>query len=87
MYKKQIESVTDEKKRADLLCELNVIEQVQNVCSTTIVQDAWDNGQHFSVHGIIYSVHNGLLKDLIHFGPKGEIVHGPDFPEILSESE
>jgi len=45
-----------------LLCELNVVEQVQNVCSTTIVQQAWRNGQELSVHGWIYSLQNGLLQ-------------------------
>ena len=50
--------------RFDRLCELNVIEQVKNVCSTTIVQSAWRNGQELSVHGWIYNIENGLLKDL-----------------------
>ena len=46
------------------LCELNVIEQVNNVCHTTIVQDAWERGQELAVHGWIYSLKDGLLKDL-----------------------
>jgi len=46
------------------LCELNVIEQVHNVCHTTIVQQAWHSGQRLSVHGWIYSMEDGLLKDL-----------------------
>jgi carbonic anhydrase len=46
------------------LCELNVIEQVVNVCHTTIVQNAWDRGQPLSVHGWIYSITDGLLRDL-----------------------
>ena len=46
------------------LCELNVIEQVTNVCATTIVQDAWDRGQEVTVHGWIYGLDNGLLRDL-----------------------
>ena len=54
----------DEKARFDRLCELNVVEQVHNVASTTIVQDAWERGQDVSVHGWIYSVENGLLTDL-----------------------
>lgn len=46
------------------LCELNVIEQVTNVCATTIVQDAWDRGQELTVHGWIYGLNDGLLRDL-----------------------
>ena len=46
------------------LCELNVIEQVVNVCQTTIVQDAWAREQELIVHGWIYAIENGLLKDL-----------------------
>ena len=48
----------------NLLSELNVIEQVANVCQTTIVQDAWARGQELHVHGWIYGVDNGLLRDL-----------------------
>ncbi|KIO35425.1 carbonate dehydratase [Shewanella sp. cp20] len=54
----------DDKTRFDRLCELNVIEQVGNVASTTIVQDAWERGHKVAVHGWIYSVDNGLLSDL-----------------------
>jgi len=46
------------------LCELNVIEQVANVCCTTIARDAWRNGQTLSVHGWIYDISDGLLRDL-----------------------
>ncbi|RKG71895.1 carbonate dehydratase [Corallococcus terminator] len=52
------------KLRLDRLCELNVLEQVQNVCQTTIVQDAWLRGQDLTVHGWIYGVEDGLLSDL-----------------------
>lgn len=48
----------------DRLCELNVIEQVANVCQTTIARDAWDRGQELAVHGWIYGLHDGLLRDL-----------------------
>jgi len=48
----------------DRLCEFNVIEQAANVCQTTIVKDAWDRGQELSVHGWIYGLENGLLRDL-----------------------
>ncbi len=46
------------------LCELNVIEQVANVCQTTILLDAWERGQELSVHGWIYGIEDGLLRDL-----------------------
>ena len=49
---------------ADRLCELNVIEQVANVCHTTIARDAWERGQELAVHGWIYAIGDGLLKDL-----------------------
>lgn len=48
----------------DRLCELNVVAQVRNVCYATIVQDAWRRGQSLAVHGWIYDVHDGLLRDL-----------------------
>jgi carbonic anhydrase len=49
---------------ADRLCELNVIEQVANVCQTTIARDAWERGQPLSVHGWIYGIADGLARDL-----------------------
>ncbi len=49
---------------SDRLCELNVIEQVANVCHTTIVRDAWERGQGLVVHGWIYGLQDGLLRDL-----------------------
>ena len=48
----------------DRMCEFNVIEQVLNVGQTTIVQDAWARGQELSIHGFIYSIKDGLLRDL-----------------------
>ena len=51
-------------RRHDVLCEFNVIEQVQNVCQTSSVQDAWARGQILSVHGWIYGVKDGLLRDM-----------------------
>ena len=50
--------------RVDRLCELNVIEQVANVCQTTIVRDAWERGQDLAVHGWVYGLKDGLLRDL-----------------------
>ena len=57
-------TVTDEEKRLDRLCELNVIEQVLNVGRTTIVQGAWQRGQELAIHGWIYGLEDGLLRDL-----------------------
>lgn len=53
-----------ESQKLDRLCELNVIEQVSNVCQTTIVQSAWERGQALAVHGLIYRINNGLLREL-----------------------
>ena len=55
---------SDEEKRLDRLCELNVIEQVLNVGRTTIVQSAWQRGQELVIHGWIYGLEDGLLRDL-----------------------
>jgi len=53
-----------QKAASDRLCELNVIEQVVNVCETTIARDAWERGQPLAVHGWIYALQDGLLRDL-----------------------
>lgn len=53
-----------EGRKVDLLCELNVIEQVVHVCRTSVVQEAWRHGQPLAVHGWIYRLQNGLLRDL-----------------------
>ena len=63
MEKHSLGTSTDD-KTVDRLCELNVIEQVANVCQTTIARDAWERGQKLTVHGWIYGLQNGLLKDL-----------------------
>lgn len=57
-------ALPDDAARSAKLCELNVIEQVANVCSTTIVQDAWARSQPLTVHGWIYGLRDGLLRDL-----------------------
>jgi carbonic anhydrase len=51
-------------EKLDKLCELNVVEQVMNVSETTIVQDAWERGQSLTVHGWIYSIKDGIIKNL-----------------------
>jgi|ERR1043166_119679 carbonic anhydrase len=57
-------SGVDPAERLNKLCELNVIEQVSNVCQTTIVQSAWERGQELAVHGWIYALSDGLIRDL-----------------------
>ncbi|HZI60477.1 MAG TPA: carbonate dehydratase [Pyrinomonadaceae bacterium] len=63
-HETELSQITDETKRLDRLCELNVVEQVLNVASTTIVQTAWQRGQELVVHGWIYGLEDGLLRDL-----------------------
>lgn len=60
----KIAALSDTPQRIDRLCELNVIEQVVNVCQTTIVRDAWDRGQQLAVHGWVYGLKDGLVRDL-----------------------
>jgi carbonic anhydrase len=60
----RLDSLQSEKEKINLLCELNVIEQAANICHTTIVQTAWRSGQDLTVHGWIYSIEDGILKDL-----------------------
>ena len=66
VHKRHEKSFADipETQALDRLCELNVIEQVSNVSRTTIIQDAWARGQELAVHGWIYGLHGGLLRDL-----------------------
>ena len=63
-HKKEIDAQPTEQAKLDLLCEKNVIEQVANVCHSTIVQHAWREKKDLTVHGWIYSIENGLLKAL-----------------------
>jgi carbonic anhydrase len=62
--REELAAIEDPGARADRLAELNVGAQVANVCHTTIVQDAWRRGQQLTVHGWIYSLRDGLLRDL-----------------------
>jgi len=63
-HQETIDNLQDHKDKVNLLCELNVMEQVKNVCQTTIVQRAWKTGQELTVHGWIYNIEDGILKDL-----------------------
>ncbi|MGE3066399.1 MAG: carbonic anhydrase [Hyphomicrobiaceae bacterium] len=62
--KMELEAILDHTARMNRLCELNVIRQVKNVASDVFVHEAWARGQSLSVHGWVYSLSNGLVKDL-----------------------
>ena len=62
--REELDAISDERARLDRLCELNVMRQVKNVASDVFVQDAWARGQSLAVHGWVYSLANGLVKDL-----------------------
>jgi carbonic anhydrase len=59
-----LKNLDNEVERVDRLCELNVLEQVLNVCQTSIVRDAWQRGQDLTVHSWIYGLHDGIIRDL-----------------------
>ena len=63
-HRDDLDAIEDPVRRRNRLCELNVIEQVSNVCNTTVVRDAWAAAQDLTVHGWIYSLEDGLLRDL-----------------------
>jgi carbonic anhydrase len=63
-YEHQLAVIEDSEKQLDRLCELNVVEQVLSVGRTTIVQSAWSRGQELAIHGWIYGISDGLLRDL-----------------------
>jgi carbonic anhydrase len=71
-HEKYLGEVLPTRDRSDRLVELNVVEQVVNVAQTTIVQDAWDRGQPLTIHGWVYGLQDGLLRNL------GMNVSGPD---------
>ena len=60
----ELDAISDDRARLDRLCELNVVRQVHNVASDVFLQDAWARGQSLAVHGWVYSLANGLVKDL-----------------------
>ena len=62
-HKDELQNLNEEQYQ-QRLCELNVIEQVNNVCNTSIVNKAWNQGADLTVHGWIYDINNGILKDL-----------------------
>jgi carbonic anhydrase len=76
-----IDSIPDEKTRLNHLCELNVIQQVSNVAHTNIVQNAWKRGQPLAIHGWIYGIHDGRVRNLME--PISKIDQIPEQYRIL----
>jgi carbonic anhydrase len=76
-HRQALEAIPDQRARLDRLCELNVIRQVKNVASDVFVQDAWARGQELQVHGWVYALGNGLVRDL------DVTVGGPEAAEKL----
>jgi len=78
-YDPHLATIVEESDRVDRLCELNVIEQVINVCQTTVVEGAWERGQDLTVHGWIYRLNDGLVRDLgVSINSSEEIFEGRD---------
>lgn len=71
IYRRYFDALPDETTRLNRLCEVNVMAQVLNLAETTIVQNAWERGQDLSLHGWIYGLEDGILKDL-------EVTHSAD---------
>ena len=63
-HRAELDALADETERMDRLVELNVVAQVHNVAQTTIVRDAWERGQPLGIHGWVYRLHDGILRDL-----------------------
>jgi carbonic anhydrase len=63
-HRRELEAIPDRHARLDRLCELNVVRQVRNVASDVFVQDAWARGQNLGIHGWVYSLADGLVRDL-----------------------
>jgi len=64
MHRVEVDAIVDENERLNRLIELNVMEQVRNLCHTSFVQEAWERHQTLSIHGWVYSLQNGRVKDL-----------------------
>lgn len=63
-YQTELDALATDAERYQRLCELNVIEQVKNLAATTVIRQAWKRGQRLTVHGLIYGLEDGLLRDL-----------------------
>lgn len=69
----ELEGIDDEKQRFDRLVELNVIEQVNHLSETTIVQKAWHRGEELSLHGWVFGLHDGIIKTIVHMPPGTQV--------------
>lgn len=86
-YQDVLGGIDGEQDRVDRLCELNVVEQVTHVCQNTIVQEAWRRGQALTVHGFVYDLRDGLLRDMgLHIGSDDEkdAIKKNSFNELVS---
>ncbi len=63
-YQMQVDNAGDLEARLNRLCELNAIEQAAHICKSTVVQDAWARGQELTIHGLVYALEDGRLRDL-----------------------
>ena len=63
--KDAVDQITDPDERVDRLCELNVIQQVENIARSNIVQNAWERGQELTIHGWIYGINDGIIRKLM----------------------
>ena len=64
LHQQELDSIDSKTGKLDRLCELNIQEQVRNVCNTSVVKNTWKKGQELSVHGWVYSIEDGILNDL-----------------------
>jgi carbonic anhydrase len=78
-----LDSIAEESTRIDTLCALNALEQAVHVCRTTIVQDAWSRGQVLNIHGWVYRLRDGLIRDL-GFRAGTAAAVGSSYPVALS---
>lgn len=69
----ELEAISEEKLRFDRLVELNVLEQVNHLSETTIVQKAWHRGEEVHLHGWVFGLHDGIIKTLVHMPPGTEV--------------
>ena len=82
-HERYLGEVLPDRERRDRLCELNVLEQVVNVCQTTIVQDAWERGQDLTIHSWVYSLEDGLVRDLGMAVSQADMIQ-PQFEQSLA---
>ncbi len=83
-HQQLLAAIPDENRRHDRLCELNVLEQVVNVSRTTVIQDAWARDQDLTLHGWVYGLKDGLLRDLdLVVSSPAEVM--PNYRDVLAK--